>query len=242
MGLCQSNQIIVEQTTSTAKLDHHQKHSLDHTHFYNLSDEIILEIISYISHAPFESSNEDPTSSLTHTIPYISKQLYTISLSQSLWIASLIRLVERNPLCWKYAFCKMLRVGNTIPKWSEFYDAQVDRNDFMLGSNVKNMESLEGQELHGLIWNVYTSVQVQIEMEECKKSHNNHDNDGDGGSGVKFGTPLEIHNHTENDIKIIPQSKGAKEFYIQLIQNYICKYQYQCSVCQWLYEGDNLLH
>ncbi len=208
-------------------LSDESKKSSYQNHFHLLSDEIIIEILSYISQAPYETSDDliipnHPEqqqqqqhypdyylshNTLTHTFPYLCRQFYTLSKTNSLWMSSLIRLIRRNPSLWKYAFSKMIHVGKTIPSWSDYYNPTMDRDDYRLGVQVRNMEDFKGDKkeemvlLDELISNVYESVQEQIEM----RYHCNYDANDD-------------HNHKE---QFIPQTKGVKAFYIHLIRTYM---------------------
>ncbi len=115
-----------------------QQQKLSHfPQFYLLSDEIILEILSFVTQAPFEFDKEckgDDTAvvrtsipgkaslspstcscscssclpSLTHTLPLVSKHFYHLCTFDKLWLQSLRNLVKNNSNHWNGAFANML--------------------------------------------------------------------------------------------------------------------------------------
>ena len=78
------------------------------------NEDILLSILSYVADVPFEMTDSDygieserrraPTdsySTLTHTLPLVSKQFYNLTSTHDLyWKAALLRLVKKEPNTW----------------------------------------------------------------------------------------------------------------------------------------------
>eukprot|EP00580_Thalassiosira_gravida_P019588 CAMPEP_0201660890 /NCGR_PEP_ID=MMETSP0494-20130426/3406_1 /ASSEMBLY_ACC=CAM_ASM_000839 /TAXON_ID=420259 /ORGANISM="Thalassiosira gravida, Strain GMp14c1" /LENGTH=447 /DNA_ID=CAMNT_0048138867 /DNA_START=97 /DNA_END=1440 /DNA_ORIENTATION=+ len=73
-------------------------------------EDVILSIISYIADVPFElvdtaNNNRSPIdshSTLTHTLPLVSKQFHKLTRQYDLhWKSALLRLVRNEPLLWE---------------------------------------------------------------------------------------------------------------------------------------------
>jgi hypothetical protein len=78
-------------------------------------EDILLSILSYVADVPFEEgkvqssvragqtrSPTDSHSTLTHTLPLVSKQFHKLTTDHDLyWKQALLRLVEKEPTLWK---------------------------------------------------------------------------------------------------------------------------------------------
>lgn len=125
--------------------------------FSELGDDIALEILSYVSEAPFEV-NDSVQSPMTHVLPFVNRQFNEMCKSDTLWIASLQRLTYRNPDLCKNVFKQLLQAGKTHPKWSIFYRENIDKDDFMLAHKVHNMDYFDKKEIDRLVSDVYHAV------------------------------------------------------------------------------------
>jgi len=67
-------------------------------------------------------------------------------------------LAIRDPDRCKNAFKQLLKAGKTAPKWSFFYNTNVDKDDFMLAAKVDNMDCFDKREMFSLVSNIYDSV------------------------------------------------------------------------------------
>ena len=78
------------------------------------NEDILLSILSYVADVPFEMTDSvygieserrraptDSYSTLTHTLPLVSKQFYNLTSTHDLyWKAALLRLVKKEPNTW----------------------------------------------------------------------------------------------------------------------------------------------
>lgn len=87
--------------------------------------------------------------------------------------ASLRRLAIRDPDRCKNALKQLLKAGKTVPKWSLFYNTNVDKDDFMLAAKVDNMDCFDKREMYSLISNIYDSI---------SESRSSKHNDGSSSS------------------------------------------------------------
>jgi hypothetical protein len=140
-----------------------------HSPFINLSDDIMTEIFSYISNAPFEVDYSNPQAPLTHVLPLISKQFRRLSCEDILWIAAFKRLIKNHPNKWKDPLCSLLGNGKAVPSWSKLYVPSHDQNDFMLSANVKKMDTLSKGDFDILMNQVYEAVKNRINNDLMRK-------------------------------------------------------------------------
>ncbi|GFH53390.1 hypothetical protein CTEN210_09866 [Chaetoceros tenuissimus] len=144
--------------------------------FGMLSDDVILEILSYLTEAPFEQRDE-VKSPLTHVLPLVNHQFNVICKSNTVWMASMQRLSFRDPDRVKYSFKQCLNTGFTKPTWSVYYNQEIDKDDYLLAHNVHNMHTLSKQQVFELVSKIYDSIQSQShknkeeEEEEEKSQH-----------------------------------------------------------------------
>lgn len=124
----------------------------------DLSEEIILEILSYIACGPFEETAYTVESTLTHTLPLVSTQFRYLCESNILWLASLQRLIEETPTDYITTLKSMLDCERKKPQWSVFYQEKVDKNDFMLVAKLQQIGSLNREERKQLIYSIYQSL------------------------------------------------------------------------------------
>lgn len=153
-------------SNSTLKLSGHNiNSSSEHStpsYIHLLSDDILIEILSYVSNAPFENDYADPKSTLTHILPFVSKQFRELCRADSLWLVSFQRLIGNNPNYWKYPLSMLLEAGIRAPPWSGFYNQKVDGSDFMLAAKVSTMDTMNKTDFVHLIMDIYNSVQSKI--------------------------------------------------------------------------------
>ena len=108
-------------------------------------------------------------------IPDLTLILFYFNLSNfSILVqASLRRLAIRDPDRCKNALKQLLKAGKTVPKWSLFYNTNVDKDDFMLAAKVDNMDCFDKREMYSLISNIYDSI---------SESRSSKHNDGSSSS------------------------------------------------------------
>ena len=229
--------------------------------FHLLSDEIALEIISYVSFAPYEIDygddkdesdeydNDDDCndsspnlkyhacqyhgqSTLTHVLPFVSKQFYTLCNDDSLWISSFQNLVNNHPKKWKHSLLSLLdvQVGKTVPPWSELYNPNsVDCNDYMLAAKVKQFEDLNEVERRMLLLDIYNSAQKKIKLKSMNgyqyKTNYNQNCEYSSHHNFSYGyshpsRTEEIEDKNDDSDNNVSKSE-AKAFYLTFIINYI---------------------
>lgn len=94
--------------------------------FLELTEELQHQIVSFITDAPYESSdNEDARSTLTDILPLVSKRFLQMSKSTLLWKASFYRAIESDDV-WKFvarnsAISLPSRVGNDNVDFRSLY-------------------------------------------------------------------------------------------------------------------------
>lgn len=80
--------------------------------FTDLHEDLKLAILSFVADAPFESMPENyPKSSLTHTLPLVSKQFRVFCEEQSYWKAAIERQFQKEPFLWKRALHKICDIA-----------------------------------------------------------------------------------------------------------------------------------
>lgn len=175
----------------------------------DFSDELLVEILTYISHGPLEIS-ENPNSSLTHVIPCISRRFNFICNSNSnhhhsriLWLPPLQRLIADDPSRWKAGLLSMLNVNHKSPPWSSFYNPALDKNDFMLADEVRKLDNDTEKNnrrnyIHDLVEKVYISIVSQRR------------NDWSTADDVWYGS------ETCPNLRIVT----AKDLYLNLVRNH----------------------
>ena len=74
--------------------------------FPSLTDDLKMNILSFVADAPFENDHNGnvPQSSLTHTLPLVSKEFHSVCNQDELWKSALMRQVtQQEPKMWKQA-------------------------------------------------------------------------------------------------------------------------------------------
>lgn len=229
--------------------------------FHLLSDEITLEIISYISFAPYEiyygdddgnggkgkscngyypglKSNVSPPhnhSTLTHVLPFVSKQFYSLCNEDSLWISSFQNLINNHPERWKHSLLSLIdvQVGKTVPPWSKFHNTNsIDCNDYMLAAKVKQLEVLNVVERKKLLLDIYNSGQrkmKKISSYQNKSNYHdqnygyyecNHDHGHDYSNGYSYFLRRKTRDGDIDNSDYVSKCE-AKEFYLTFIINFI---------------------
>jgi len=209
------------------KQQHHQQHEYSFPQFNTLSEELMLEILSYVAYGPFEfeleeeekqennsdknerngnSKNLNQTifqSTLTHNLPLVSRQFRKLCFQDNLWIPSLQRLLMNNPNKWKYALASFVNTGDSTsrPQWSMFYNPIVDRNEYVLDAKVKKIDTLNRTQMIDLIMEIYKSTVVLPRDEDELET-----NDVENGN---------------NDIISSELYCRSREFYLTMIINFI---------------------
>lgn len=68
-----------------------------------LQPELKLLVLSFIAEAPFESNNHY-RSTLTHTLPFVTKDFRHMASSDIFWADALLRQIKKEPNLWLVAF------------------------------------------------------------------------------------------------------------------------------------------
>lgn len=144
---------------------------------------LVFGSISYVAEGPFEEA-ESINSSLTHILPLVNTQFQNICKSEVLWMESLCRLTCKYPSRCQSVFKRLLKSGEKNPKWSVFYQASVDKDDFMLASKVQHMHTFNKSQIIELVSSVYESLSKD-EIEE-------HGNRTASESRSRSGDPIMI--------------------------------------------------
>jgi len=70
-------------------------------HFPSLSDDLMLIILTYVADVPFEGEGMSHRSTMTHVLPYVSKQVQSLCASTDrIWTAALRRRLQKEPNLW----------------------------------------------------------------------------------------------------------------------------------------------
>ena len=162
-------------------------------------------------------------------ISKINFQPATFSTSRILYYlmriqASLQRLAFRDPDRCKKSIKTLLQSEIKNPKWSVFYETNVDKDDFMLAAKVNNMENIDKHEMFSLLSSIYDSV-----------SSCNSDNDGNEHNLTEESLSIASHsNYNSKDATI----KSAQSFYFTVVKDfcYITLPVFQMR-CHSLYPG-----
>jgi hypothetical protein len=80
--------------------------------FPYLSDDLKLAVLSYVADAPLEGMCNDKDysqSTLTHTMPFVSKRFRDFSRTDLYWKQALIRQVANEPYLWRSGLVQMCR-------------------------------------------------------------------------------------------------------------------------------------
>jgi hypothetical protein len=85
----------------------------DFHHFPLLHEDLQIFILSFISEAPFEDPQKP--SPLTNVLPYVSKQVRVMCLSDYLWRMALERLVKKDPFLWVQGLLKLHMCDSSSP-------------------------------------------------------------------------------------------------------------------------------
>jgi len=139
--------------------------------------------------------------------------------------ASLQRLAFRDPDRCKKSIKTLLQSEIKNPKWSVFYETNVDKDDFMLAAKVNNMENIDKHEMFSLLSSIYDSVS------SCDSS----DNDGNEHNLTEESLSIASHsNYNSKDATI----KSAQSFYFTVVKDfcYITLPVFQMR-CHSLYPG-----
>ncbi|GAX17476.1 hypothetical protein FisN_5Hh127 [Fistulifera solaris] len=82
--------------------------------FPYLSDDLKHHVISFIADAPLEKLPENyPVSSLTHSLPSVSKKFHYLSKHDYFWRRAIMRQTAREPILWRTALFRMLQTSQT---------------------------------------------------------------------------------------------------------------------------------
>eukprot|EP00553_Chaetoceros_curvisetus_P014702 CAMPEP_0204644962 /NCGR_PEP_ID=MMETSP0718-20130828/1847_1 /ASSEMBLY_ACC=CAM_ASM_000674 /TAXON_ID=230516 /ORGANISM="Chaetoceros curvisetus" /LENGTH=362 /DNA_ID=CAMNT_0051666675 /DNA_START=87 /DNA_END=1175 /DNA_ORIENTATION=+ len=158
--------------------------------FPELSDDLMIEILSYVTFGPFEEGLEtrggkkaslsDASSSLTHNLPLVSSHFRDLCKLDLFWLPSLQRLVYSDREVFKEVLKVMLNAEFKKPPWSAFHDSDVDKDSFLLAAKVKKMDTLNKEDMFELVSNVYKNVYKSIRNQsiEIMNEMDNADEDG----------------------------------------------------------------
>lgn len=81
-----------------------------------LQDEIVVSILAFVADCPYEMSTLQNTSTLTHVIPLVCKQFYSISRnSDYIWKGIMTRLLKNESELWGSALTSFLEKNPSPP-------------------------------------------------------------------------------------------------------------------------------
>jgi hypothetical protein len=83
-----------------------------------LHEDLQIFILSFVSEAPFEDPQKP--SPLTHVLPYVSKHVRVMCLSDYLWRMALERLVKKDPFLWVQGLLKLHMCDSSSPHFVRF--------------------------------------------------------------------------------------------------------------------------
>ena len=114
------------------------------------------------------------------------------------------RLATKHPDRCGAVLKTLLRAGRTNPKWSAFFNAAVDKNDFMLAAKVQKMAELDAVQISQLIASVYKSLL--------------EDGDGDGRKGH---THDAVGTTADENGAVLPKSiDSVKTLYLVVVKEF----------------------
>mmetsp|Transcript_6864 Transcript_6864/g.7912 ORF Transcript_6864/g.7912 Transcript_6864/m.7912 type:complete len:386 (-) Transcript_6864:319-1476(-) len=176
--------------------------------FCELSDDLMIEILSYVTFGPFEEGLEtrggkkaslsDASSSLTHNLPLVSSHFRDLCKLDLFWLPSLQRLVYSDREVFKEVLKVMLNAEFKKPPWSAFHDSDVDKDSFLLAAKVKKMDTLNKEDMFELVSNVYKSMMTLEEKEEDENYYIN-----------SLKVSALIHTHSINRMIVIMDKKDG---------------------------------
>ena len=77
--------------------------------FNYLHDDLKMTVLSFVADAPFESRNITlPKSSLTHTLPQVSRKFRELCDTEHYWKDAIVRQIIAEPFLWKRALHRMI--------------------------------------------------------------------------------------------------------------------------------------
>jgi hypothetical protein len=133
--------------------------------FNELQTELIPHILSYIVTVPYEESSLQNESTLTHILPFVSKNFHTIcNTIDILWMCPLQRLINQNPL-WKQSLDAFVRKESlqSYPKESVF-TTQNACNILQEISANKSEDQIPQTSIHARLYQHILKNYIRIEM------------------------------------------------------------------------------
>jgi hypothetical protein len=127
--------------------------------FAALGEDIMLHILSFVTDAPFEQPDTlNYASSLTHAIPFVSKQLQKLAKTDTFWMDSLVRQIAKEPELWLKGLVSVARQsprGNELSEVAESARelSEVADNTRELVEMVRQSLSISSCDLYRLILN-----------------------------------------------------------------------------------------
>jgi Lon protease-like protein len=82
--------------------------------FPNLSEDLKLNVLSYVADAPLESSfgnSNYKQSSLTHTLPLVSRKFREYSKADVYWKQAMVRQLDSEPFLWRAGLLQLGRLS-----------------------------------------------------------------------------------------------------------------------------------
>ena len=77
--------------------------------FNYLHDDLKMTVLSFVADAPFENRTITiPTSSLTHTLPKVSRKFRLLCDTEYYWKDAIVRQIMAEPFLWKRALHRIL--------------------------------------------------------------------------------------------------------------------------------------
>mmetsp|Transcript_6865 Transcript_6865/g.7913 ORF Transcript_6865/g.7913 Transcript_6865/m.7913 type:complete len:364 (-) Transcript_6865:319-1410(-) len=201
--------------------------------FCELSDDLMIEILSYVTFGPFEEGLEtrggkkaslsDASSSLTHNLPLVSSHFRDLCKLDLFWLPSLQRLVYSDREVFKEVLKVMLNAEFKKPPWSAFHDSDVDKDSFLLAAKVKKMDTLNKEDMFELVSNVYKNVYKSIRNQsiEIMNEMDNADEDGKARfSSARSGLVKRPSRFSSAPSSCIRNIDSARSMYLSLIKVY----------------------
>lgn len=116
------------------------------------------------------------------------------------------RLATKHPDRCGAVLKTLLRAGRTNPTWSAFFNAAVDKDDFMLAAKVQKMAELDAVQISQLIASVYKSLL--------------EDGEGDGRDERKGHTNDDVDTASENG-PVLPKSiDSVRTLYLVIVKEF----------------------
>mmetsp|Transcript_12206 Transcript_12206/g.15957 ORF Transcript_12206/g.15957 Transcript_12206/m.15957 type:complete len:301 (+) Transcript_12206:149-1051(+) len=98
------------------------------SYFPNLTDDLKLNILSYVADAPYEALHNKNVaqSTLTHFLPRVSRKLRDLANLNLLWKDAVVRQVINEPTLWRVALERILELSTNAKTDSDDQEAEAE--------------------------------------------------------------------------------------------------------------------